>query len=213
MTVYSIYKITNTINNKIYIGYTTQPIEKRWAQHVNNSRYTNTHFSNAIKKYGPSAFRIECLYQSLDKEHTHCVMEPYFIKEYNSYNSTHYNSTAGGDGGPTLPGELNGMYGKTHTDDVKNRLAIAASERFKGKTYESLYGADKALEIKNQKSETLKAHVKNIGGRLGNNNPHAKRVCIKGVQFNTSKEAAKYFNKSQPTISDWLRKYDDCHFI
>ena len=32
-----IYKITNTINNKVYIGQTTQTVETRWKQHQRSS--------------------------------------------------------------------------------------------------------------------------------------------------------------------------------
>ena len=33
MTIYKIYKITNRLNGKVYIGQTIQPIEKRFMQH------------------------------------------------------------------------------------------------------------------------------------------------------------------------------------
>ena len=44
-----IYKITNNINNKIYIGQTTRTLEERIAEH---KRKRNPLISKAIKKYG-----------------------------------------------------------------------------------------------------------------------------------------------------------------
>lgn len=58
----SIYKITNTINNKVYIGQTIKPVEKRFQQHKNN--YTKPYFSQlvlykAFNKYGIENFTFE----------------------------------------------------------------------------------------------------------------------------------------------------------
>ena len=45
-----IYKITNKVNNKSYIGQTRYSLEFRWRQHQHKK--DNTYFHNAIKKYG-----------------------------------------------------------------------------------------------------------------------------------------------------------------
>lgn len=50
-----IYKITNTINGKCYIGQTTSNINKRWSQHIYNAKTQSQKcrfLENAIKKYG-----------------------------------------------------------------------------------------------------------------------------------------------------------------
>ena len=57
-----IYKITNDINNKIYIGQTIKTLTKRWQQHKCNS--TKEYFKQivlykAFKKYGIEHFYIE----------------------------------------------------------------------------------------------------------------------------------------------------------
>lgn len=99
MKIYSIYRVTNIINNKLYIGFTSQPLTQRKYQHKSSSKYLrrNNKFHNAIKKYGYDNFFWEIIYQSKDYEHCLHEMEPFFIKECNSYNNG-YNSTSGGEG-------------------------------------------------------------------------------------------------------------------
>lgn len=98
-----IYKVTNLINNKVYIGQSIH-IETRWKSHqndfnnVNCSGY-NTIFYNAIRKYGIDNFifevQEECNIAELDDK------ERYWIKFYNSYigfkNCNGYNMTLGGN--------------------------------------------------------------------------------------------------------------------
>ena len=68
-----IYKIVNDINNKIYIGKTEYSIEKRFQEHINDSKkkYKNRPLYDAINKYGIKHFKIEqieeCQNQDLNK--------------------------------------------------------------------------------------------------------------------------------------------------
>ena len=59
-----IYKVTNKINNKIYIGQTINSLEHRRKQHEKDCRrnkYYNNRFHNALIKYGFDNFIWECL--------------------------------------------------------------------------------------------------------------------------------------------------------
>lgn len=96
MKVFTIYKATCTVNNKVYIGFDSS-WPKRIANHKCASQKENTKFYRAIRKHGFDSFIWEPIYQSLDKDHTLKEMEPYFIREYNSKEQG-YNSTLGGDG-------------------------------------------------------------------------------------------------------------------
>lgn len=100
-----IYKITNKINNKVYIGLTTQTVETRWKQHIQTAFSENhpdsqTIFKKAIRKYGPDNFKIEVIDEANNLEDLK-KLEQYWIKYYNSYigwdNCQGYNSTYGGD--------------------------------------------------------------------------------------------------------------------
>lgn len=90
-----IYKITNDINDKIYIGKTEFNIEKRFQEHIKDSEklYKNRPLYNAMNKYGIEHFKIELIEETNNTEER----EKYWISYYNSY-SNGYNATLGGDG-------------------------------------------------------------------------------------------------------------------
>lgn len=94
-----IYKVTNLINGKIYIGQTRQSIQTRWEQH-RFSPYI-CHFHQAIKKYGYENFKIEelCRLDLEEKELSKKLneLEIKYIEKFDSYNNG-YNSTKGGEG-------------------------------------------------------------------------------------------------------------------
>lgn len=103
--IYSIYRATNNINGKPYIGYTGN-FECRLKSHRKNvEKGTKSVFYNAIRKYGWDSFIWEIIYQSKDKNHTKQEMEGFFIEEYNTHiaNGCGYNMTCGGDGSNGLP--------------------------------------------------------------------------------------------------------------
>ena len=68
-----IYKITNKINNKIYIGKTTRTVEQRYKEHLADSKRVRSYLHNAIQKYGSENFNVEkveeVLRETLDVVH------------------------------------------------------------------------------------------------------------------------------------------------
>lgn len=103
MNIYSIYKITNLVNGKNYIGFTSLNSKKRFNLHVSNSKHVKTKrgiLSSAIIKYGRDNFVIEIIAQSKDKDYALFVLEPAFIKEYKDKGQAQYNLSLGGEGSP-----------------------------------------------------------------------------------------------------------------
>ena len=102
-----IYSITNNINQKKYIGKTTQTNPyKRWKQHLQSAKckehtvaYGSVHtmpICRAISKYGESNFKFrvleECSEESVNEREEH------YIREYNTADGAGYNCTYGGEG-------------------------------------------------------------------------------------------------------------------
>lgn len=90
-----IYKITNKINGKVYIGQTITPIKNRMYKHYSQARNGKniTGIDAAIKKYGKENFEVEqileCPNEDLD------LQEKFYISKYNSFENG-YNLTIGG---------------------------------------------------------------------------------------------------------------------
>ena len=102
-----IYKITNDINNKVYIGLTElqNPID-RWTKHLSDYnkavKYSKRPLYEAMSKYGIEHFHFEIIEETDQPQER----EQYWIKYYNSYigfeNSNGYNATLGGEGSKKL---------------------------------------------------------------------------------------------------------------
>lgn len=91
-----IYKISNNINDKVYIGKTQRSFQIRWKEHCSNSfKKDNIKLYNAMKKYGVNNFFIELIEECDDNIINE--REIYWINFYDSYYKG-YNSTLGGDG-------------------------------------------------------------------------------------------------------------------
>ena len=93
-----IYKITNDINDKIYIGQTINSIEYRFRSHINetNNSDKQNKFHQALLKLGINHFKVEqieeCPNEQLNER------EQYWIQYYDSVNNG-YNTTWGGSNG------------------------------------------------------------------------------------------------------------------
>ena len=94
-----IYKITNKINGKIYIGQSID-IQRRWVHHRNSINEPDLYsLQQAFVKYGIENFEFEILEECLPAELNQ--KEIYYIHYYDSYKNG-YNETTGGAGSPNL---------------------------------------------------------------------------------------------------------------
>lgn len=97
-----IYKIVNDINDKVYVGKTEQTLNKRFAEHCNDSTKREKEkrpLYSAMRKYGVSHFSIELIEECDISEAS--LREQYWIGFYHGYTEG-YNATQGGDGKPLI---------------------------------------------------------------------------------------------------------------
>lgn len=95
-----IYCITNLINNKRYVGKTTQSVEERFQEHCQDSvkkRCEKRPLYDAMNKYGIENFKVECL-EEVEDESILSEREIYWIDKLQTYGKDGYNATKGGDG-------------------------------------------------------------------------------------------------------------------
>ena len=92
-----IYKVTNQLNQKIYIGQTIQSLSERKNKHYYKARQSdiNTHFINALRKYPEEAFIWEVIDSAKDQLELD-EKEKYWISYYNSVKNG-YNTKDGGE--------------------------------------------------------------------------------------------------------------------
>lgn len=99
-----IYKATNKINGKSYIGQTVQTLTQRRIGHLSDAKtrtYRKYHFVNALRKYDGYVFDWEVVCECKDLKELN-EKEIYYINFYDTYNNG-YNCTLGGEGAKGRP--------------------------------------------------------------------------------------------------------------
>lgn len=123
-----IYKITNKINQKSYIGETTTTLKKRWHDHIRESfsegHGYNYHLHCAIRKYGLDNFTFEEIEQCSDE--ARFAREHYYIMFYNTLEPNGYNLLASGTGSVKVPIEaiLESWNEGLSTVEIGKRLGL-----------------------------------------------------------------------------------------
>ena len=112
----SIYKITNLINNKSYIGQSKDPF-LRFKQHCCKKESYRSLINDAILKYGKENFSFEILESDIDNYNER---EKYWIEYYHTQAPNGYNLTPGGEEPPIWRGE-EGVF-TTHSREEVERV-------------------------------------------------------------------------------------------
>lgn len=193
MNIYSIYRATNTVNGKVYIGFTSRPVSDRISEHRGRYKKSNYIFYYAIRKYGWDSFIWETLYQSKDGNHTKNIMENFFITEYNSFikyeNSNGYNMSLGGDGRLGLKHSKKSIdlmkqnrsnipcpqWQKEHLSKLNKGKPYPLDRKSTSKSYQMISPENKIVAIHNL-TEFCKLHKLNAGAmcQVANRTPRYK---------------------------------------
>ena len=117
-----IYKITNTVNGKGYVGITVLPdATRRYKNHmsaIRNGRGCPL-LEKAVKKYGEKAFKFEVLIICFDEDVYKYEKE--YITKHNTMSPNGYNILEGGKNICTF-------LGKTHSEETKKKISEKAKE-------------------------------------------------------------------------------------
>lgn len=91
--ILDIYRITNDLNGKVYIGQSKNPVTDRFKRHLQDAKSgrLNTHLARAIRKYGEGHFHVDVIDSAKTQEELN-LKEQFWIRKYDSVN-TGYNET------------------------------------------------------------------------------------------------------------------------
>lgn len=161
-----IYKITNTVNNKVYIGQTVRTIAERYEEHLWCARnHENRYLYDAMNHYGLDKFEINLIVEAPNEQLND--LERFYINKFKSANPLFgYNMTNGGSGvGGKLP------------EEIEKRRAANISKALKGRPQSKILVEKRTAKLRGQKrtaeqcqrfSEAQKKRFQNSSGtRLG----------------------------------------------
>ena len=141
--LYCLYIHRNKINNKVYVGITSQSPSQRWgANGIGYSRHQDK-FYNAIKKYGWDNFEHIILQTHLSKE-TAELLEQEYIQKYNSIING-YNSREGGN---------------TSSPSLESKKKMSLAHLGKSPTLEARYKNSISNKGKHNRKHTLEERKK-----------------------------------------------------
>lgn len=146
----TIYLITNSINDKKYVGQTIKTIQERWARHcwTCNLKANRMPITEAISKYRKENFKIEKIDEAESLEEAN-QKEIHWANYYNTFSPNGYNLKAGGRKYLHM------------SEETKQKLRIAmtgrkATEETRRKSSESHKGFKVTDETKKKLSEINK---------------------------------------------------------
>ena len=189
-----VYQIRNLVTDKVYIGSTITSFIYRWRQHYSKlkmGKHEYTHLQRSYIKYGDSNLEYTVLYVGTSLEDIR-TKEQEFINILDSCNPDKgYNMDSVVDRSTRseetkkkislgrkgkCSGSSNGFYGKTHTEEVREKIRQA--------------------HIGKKLSDNTKAKI---------SEKRKIKVRINGITYPSIKEAAQELNMSETTLGRWIK--------
>lgn len=181
-----IYKITNKVTGKSYIGQTRYTVEFRWRQHQHKK--DKSYFHNAVQKYGPENFTVETLEEcdvaDLDSR------EIYYIAKYDTF-ANGYNTTIGGDGKRVIT-----------SDSQYEEICGLYLSGFSSTKIASLYNVDKATILKILHSMKIKLR----SNKLNINRQEFKELVADYKSGYSLKSLAKRYDCAGQSLGEYLKR-------
>lgn len=202
-----IYKTTNLINNKIYIGqHTSKTFDKKYLG-------SGKKFKQALKKYGVKNFVCEIL-QTCDSYDELNACEKYWIEKCDSQNpSIGYNLCEGGIA-PRFDGENHPMYGKHHTEEAKEKNRIAhLGKKASDDTKQKISEGNKKKHISDE--HKLAISKANKGKKLSQDTrlkiSESKKGKKTGPMSDETKEKLRQSNLGKRRTEETKKKLSESH--
>lgn len=150
-----LYKLTNSVNGKVYIGITTRTLHNRWIRHKSSANTgSQCPIHRAIRKYGVDKFIVEVLSTFTNIQELK-EAEIRYISIYESNDSTKgYNLTRGGDG----------TMGRTHSKETRDRIKLGVRKAIQdGRMFTDQWYKNMRADRKTRRGVPLSAtHKANI---------------------------------------------------
>ena len=197
-----IYKITNILTNKCYIGETKKNNPYlRWNEHQRKIEkgIGCPALQDAVKKYGIHNFTFKIIIICFDEDRYKFEME--YIQKYNSITPNGYNLTKGGEGG--------GFYGKKHNQETIEKIKLALHQRYIDNPNEKQIISENQKIIMNTDEVRNKIKLGLLNSekwklakeqkRTGNNNNRKHTEVSKNK---ISESIKKYFTNSEKSVKN-----------
>lgn len=218
---YLVYKITNLINNKIYIGaHATEDINDSYMG-------SGVNIVKSIAKHGVENFKKDILFV-FDTSKEMYAKEAELVTESFVMRTDTYNAAIGGKGNPVIVHLQNPEYRKMISERTKAGMTPEIRLRLSKLKTGMVY----SQEVQDKKSIAMKKHFENKDSHLkgrklseehkakiiaGSNKGMIKQVpmIINGLHFQNAHEAGAHFNVSIQSIGNWIRdiRKSDCYKI
>lgn len=194
---FGIYRITNTLNGKTYIGKTGVNFGDRWDCHraqLNGGYHDNYHLQSAWNKYGKDAFEFAIVEETDDASLLN-DLERKYIKLYREIGLC-YNILDGGDGGFLL--------GQHLTDEAKRKIGE--------KNKVNMTGRKMSIETRQKMSESQRKRYDSWTDEDRANWGRLSSECASGYKWG-AESRERFSNRQQTSPNAAKLTIDDVHEI
>ncbi|WCZ66380.1 homing endonuclease [Yersinia phage MHG19] len=208
---YIIYKITNKINGKIYVG-------AHATVDVNDSYMgSGVNIIKSIKKYGKENFDKHILHNFSSSEEMY-VKEAEIVNEDFVMRADTYNAALGGKGNPVIVH----LQDPSYREMLSTKTKLGMTQEVRDAIRESRLNTVMDESVKDKISDTIKRQyhgsaMDRTGSKMSEESKAKIRAAqkglkkvftpmiIEGVEFDRYEDAGLHFNVSYKTIQNWIK--------